>query len=330
MQINREKSMASAAHDLHLRQVATFIAVVETSSFRTAAERMNISQSAVSIRIQQVEERLGVPLLHRTTRQVEPTEEGRRFYAVVKSAVSEMERIAAELREEALLNTGSVSVAAMPSVAGTLLPKAIAALRRDHPGVSIRQFDVDSKRILQMVLDGQIDLGLTTELDDQADAIFEPLFFEECVLVLRRDDPMPAEETVSIETAMELPLVVSPAGSRLRDVIDHAFSEAGYRLRPAQEAWQMLTLERLVAAGVGAAVMPLGPASSLDPSRFRILRFAPRFGRTVGILRGRSRSPSPAARAVRALLLENVDDLIRESGLDGRAHPLARDAQPRA
>lgn len=310
--------MPSAAQALHLRHIATFVAVVETGSFRTAAERMNISQSAVSVRIQQIEERLGVPVLHRTTRQVEPTPEGRRFFAVARGALSELERIAGELREEAVLHRGQVSVAAMPSVAGTLLPEAIVALAEAHPGLTIRQLDVDSRRILQMTRNGEIDLGLTTELADQADADFAPLFFEECVLVLRRDDPEPAGDRISLARSLERPIFTSPAGARLRDVIDRAYAEAGLNLRPAQEAWQMLTLERLVAAGLGAAIMPFGPASSLDPGRFRVLRFEVPFGRTVGVLQARNRSQSPAARAVRAFLIANIDGLMDRAGLNLR------------
>jgi LysR family carnitine catabolism transcriptional activator len=310
--------MPSRALELHLRQIATFIAVVETRSFRAAADQMNISQSAVTVRVQQIEERLGVPVLHRTTRQVEPTPEGLRFHAAARRVLDEIERVAGELREEAVLQRGQVTIAAMPSVAGTLLPKAMVALAQVHPGLAIRQLDVDSHRILRMTRNGEIDLGLTTELADQSDAEFTPLFFEECVLVVRQDDPEPAGERITLTRSIERPLFASPAGARLRDVIDRAYAEAGIEFRPAQEAWQMLTLERLVAAGLGAAIMPFGPASSLDPARFRLLRFDPGFGRSVGILRGRNRSHSPAARAVHDFLVANVDRLMREAGLGGQ------------
>lgn len=313
--------MPSSAHALHLRHIATFIAVVELGSFRAAAERMNISQSAVSVRIQQIEERLGVPVLHRTTRQVDPTAEGRRFFAVARAALGELERIAGELREEAVLHRGQVTIAAMPSVAGTLLPRAIVALAGAHPGLTIRLCDVDSHRILRMTRNGEIDLGLTTELADKADADFTPLFFEECVLVLRSDDPDPARDSISLARSLDWPIFASPVGARLRDVIDRAYDDAGLELRPAQEAWQMLTLERLVDAGLGAAIMPFGPASSLDPARFRVLRFDTPFGRTVGVLRARNRSHSPAARAVHDFLTANIDRLMHEAGLDGRTRP---------
>lgn len=307
--------MASAAHELHLRHVATFVAVVETGSFRNAAEYMNISQSAVSVRIQQIELRLGVPVLHRTTRHVEPTSEGLRFFAVAKSALKEMERIAAELRKEAFLHQGLVAAAAMPSVSVTLMPVVIAALAEEYPDLRLQQNDVDSSRILQLVKNGDVDFGLTTELDDKSNFEFTPLFFEECVLVLRRDDPAPEREKVTFARSLEWPILVSPNGVRLRDVIDKAYEDAGFILRPAQEAWQMLTLERLVAAGVGAAVMPLGPATRADPAHFRLLHFDKPFGRTVGLLRARNRSQSPAARAVHTFLVKNIEDLMSRAGL---------------
>ena len=94
---------------MHLNHISTYIAVVETRSFRAAANAVHISQSAVSVRIQQLEEIVGVPLLHRTTRSVDPTSAGWRFFAVARGALSELDRITSGLNEEAQLQRGVVS-----------------------------------------------------------------------------------------------------------------------------------------------------------------------------------------------------------------------------
>ncbi|QJW83351.1 LysR family transcriptional regulator [Ramlibacter terrae] len=104
---------------LNLNHLPAFLAVAEHCSFRAAAQRMHISQSALSVQIRQLERMLGVPLFHRTTRSVNLTAEGQRLQAVARRATEELGQIAMELREDAQLQRGVVNVAVLPSLAAT-------------------------------------------------------------------------------------------------------------------------------------------------------------------------------------------------------------------
>lgn len=104
---------------INLNHLPGFLAVAEHSSFRAAAQRMHISQSALSVQIRQLEQMLGVPLFHRTTRSVNLTSEGQRLHSVARRVTEELGQVAAALQEDAQLQRGVVNVAVLPSLAAT-------------------------------------------------------------------------------------------------------------------------------------------------------------------------------------------------------------------
>ena len=130
----------------------TFLAVAETKSFRLAAERLRVSPPAVSARIRELEDRLGVRLFHRTTRSVVPTAEGERLGAAALQALEQLHGASDALRDEAALRHGRFSVATLPSMAATILPPAMAEFRGDHPGVEIGMIDAPEGRALEAVV----------------------------------------------------------------------------------------------------------------------------------------------------------------------------------
>ena len=97
-----------------LRYIATFVCLSETQSFRRAAERLGLSQPAVSAHIRDLERTFGVPLVHRTTRHVSLTPEGQAFAARAKRALDDINMASQDLRDVAAIHRGRVVVACMP------------------------------------------------------------------------------------------------------------------------------------------------------------------------------------------------------------------------
>src|SRR5690554_2990935 len=112
----------AALQRLNLTRILAFLVVAEERSFRAAANRMHVSQSAVSVQIKQLESALGLALFHRTTRSVALTKEGALLFEVAQRFTTELFQATVVLREEANLQHGIVVVAAMPALAVTLLP----------------------------------------------------------------------------------------------------------------------------------------------------------------------------------------------------------------
>lgn len=291
-------------HNLSLNHLAAFLAVAEAASFKAAAEQMHLSQSAVSVRVKALETRLGVPLFHRTTRSVKLTSEGQRLYVVAKDVLAEISRVAGELREEASLQRGVVTLAATPTLAASLMPKAMAEFGALHPGISLRLIDVDSGRSLDMILRGDIDFGLLSDTVQRRNIEFFPLFWDECLVVVRNDHPLAARKRISLADATAYPLLLSPRGTMLREAMDAAFLEAGLNPEAAQDSYNTLTLLRLAEAGLGIALITRVSMSGLNRSKCRTLRLRERVGRTIGIARALNRSESPSAAAFRKFLLK--------------------------
>src|SRR5262249_51945033 len=143
-----------------LRELEAFLGVARLGNFTRAAKSLNMSQPALTQRIRRLEDALGVRLLDRTTRSVALTQVGREVLPVVERALGEINAVAPHVRDVAGRRRGSVTVAALPSVASTLLPAAIAAFRVRHAGITVRVRDGVGQRVTQLVKSGEADFGI--------------------------------------------------------------------------------------------------------------------------------------------------------------------------
>jgi DNA-binding transcriptional LysR family regulator len=166
-----------------------------------------------------------------------------------------------------------------------------------------------------MIMRGDADLGLLSEMMQRRNVDFAPLFWDECFVVVRKGHPLSARKTISIAETMAFPLLLSPRGTMLREATDEAFLRAGLRPEAAQESWSTLTLLRLVEAGLGVALITGVSMSGLNASKCRVLKLRERVGRTIGIVRALNRSESPSAAAFRGFLLKKGKGL---AGVDPR------------
>jgi len=293
----------------NLNNLITFLAVAETLSFRRAAEQIHTSQSAVSARIGQLEDRLGVRLFHRTTRQVTLTDEGQQLFVVAKTAVEDMERVAESLRKKAALQSGELTIATVPSIGQTVLPTIMGEFHRRHPGVMLKLLDVDSRRCIEMMEAGVVDLAIVSDLEDRHHTVFEPLFWDECFLVVPRTHPLGERRSISLREAAQYPLMASPRGTTLWQIIERAFAACGATPVAHQETWNMSTLVRLVEEGFGMGIVPEICLGKLDVSRCTVLSLEERVGRMIGVARLTDRSETPSSAAFRQLLGERTPPL---------------------
>ena len=121
-----------------IKQLETFVAVAETGGFRRAAERLNLSQSAVTAHVQALEDQLGVPLFHRTTRSVRLTEAGESLLGQAGRTLAGLEETVRRFRDEAAVRRGRVTLATAPSFAGSLLPGILADFHHRFPHVAVQ------------------------------------------------------------------------------------------------------------------------------------------------------------------------------------------------
>jgi len=214
---------------------------------------------------------------------------------VVERLLAEIESLVARGKELSGEAQGAVMVAALPSVAATLLPRIIATFAKRHRGVVIRVMDVAAQGVAELVLSGEADLGVGIEDETKAGLYFTPLFHDRMCLVLPAGSALLRKRRIGLADLTPHPLILPARGSSVRALVEKAFVALGLKLAPAYEVSLMSTVAGMVRAGLGIAILP---AASFDMGELAGLRLRslsdPALAREVGLLRRTSAAASPA------------------------------------
>ena len=151
--------------NISLRQIRAFIVVARFSSFTRAADLLHLTQPALTVQIRQLEQALGVKLFDRNTRAVELTRIGRELLPVLERLLGEFDAVVVSTREIAAMRYGIVRIAALPSVAATVLPPLIARFKQHHPQIRVAVRDSVGGRINAMVREEIVDFGIGSDVE---------------------------------------------------------------------------------------------------------------------------------------------------------------------
>jgi DNA-binding transcriptional LysR family regulator len=213
------------------RQLAAFCAVVERKSFSQAAERLGVTQPAVSLQIRSLEQRLGRQLLDRSGRRVEPTEAGLRLYASAQRLLALEESLLEELSEdEEGALTGTLELGASTGPGGTVVPLLLSEFQELHPELRVRLIVSDTQTVVDRVADRELELGIVGAGRRHRGVVFEPFFRDEVVLACPPQHRF-AGKTITLEQLESEPLIVMQEGAGVRQVIEDELRRAGKRLR---------------------------------------------------------------------------------------------------
>jgi len=211
------------------RQLAAFCAVVEKKSFSQAAERLGVTQPAVSLQIRALEKRLGTQLLDRSGRRVEPTEAGARLYRNAQRMLAVEEQLLDELTGEVGLS-GRLELGASTGPGGSVVPLVLCELQQAHPEVSVALTVSDTQRIIELVADRDVELGVVGFARRHRSVTFEPLFRDEVVLACPPGHRF-AGRTITLDELREETLILMQDGAGVREAIEDELRKAGARLR---------------------------------------------------------------------------------------------------
>jgi DNA-binding transcriptional LysR family regulator len=213
------------------RQLAAFCAVVERKSFSQAAERLGVTQPAVSLQIRSLEQRLGRRLLDRSGRRVEPTEAGLRLYASAQRVLAAEESLLEELdADEDGVVSGTLELGASTGPGGTVVPVLLCELQQQHPGLRVRLSVSDTQTVVDRVADRELELGIVGAGRKHRGVVFDPFFEDEVVLACPAGHRF-AGKTISLDRLRGEPLIVMQEGAGVRQVIEDELRKAGARLR---------------------------------------------------------------------------------------------------
>jgi DNA-binding transcriptional LysR family regulator len=299
---------------LDLRRLTVLRAVAREGSFSAAARALDYTQPAVSHHIARLEEEVGTALLHRTSRGVRLTEAGE---ALVEHADVVLARLVVaqdEIAEIAGLRSGRVRVAAFPSGSATLFPTAARSLTDSHPGVQVSLIEAEPPEALELLRTGEVDLALIFGYPEAnpgrgGEFEFEPLFDDELFLVTGASGGGRRSKLIDFKDDAWI------AGcERCRAHLLHLARQAGFEPRIVYATDDYVTVQSLVAAGLGVTVLPSLALRAHRRPDVRVLALGRDATRQIAavVLPGPRRPPAVEA-MVRAMRLagEQIGPLAR-------------------
>jgi DNA-binding transcriptional LysR family regulator len=213
------------------RQLAAFCAVVERKSFSEAAERLGVTQPAVSQQIRSLEERVGQQLLDRSGRRVEPTEAGNRLYRSAQRLLALERQLLEEVAGDAEGPLrGQLAMGASTGPGGTVVPVLLCEFAEANPEVTVDLAISDTQTIVDRVARRELELGIVGFRPRNRSVDYEPFFQDEVVLVCPPGHKF-AGKTISLDELRGERLIAMQEGAGVRQVIDDELRQKGMRLR---------------------------------------------------------------------------------------------------
>ncbi len=281
---------------MDLTLLRSFLSVAETGAITEAAERIGITQPALSRRLQQLEEHLGVKLLVRGRKGVVLTEIGRLVQSEAQGIVAHYERMREMVTSHQRLEGGTVRIGGGATAVSYMVPEAIAAFQAAHPQVRFQMREAGSSEIADDVVAGHLELGVVTLPVRDRELDVTPLTTDRIVLVARHDHALAKKRRVRIHDLADQAFVAFEAGSALRQIIDSKLRDAGVEVNVVMELRSIPAILRMVSTtGNLAFVSQLGMEQQNDVIALPVQGL--RIERRLAIIARRGVRLSPAADA---------------------------------
>lgn len=293
-----------------LEDLRAFVAIVDRDGFNHAAEALSITQSALTRRLQKLEEGLGARLIDRTTRTVALTAVGAEFLPRARRVLAQFGETVAEIRDVIALKGGRVSVSALMTVSAFLLPQVTARFRGRHPDVRVRVFDTTGAAIPEHVRSGEAEFAVDMESNEANRGLdFAPLFRDGFVLACRHDHPLADPSPLPWSALPDMPLITLGSLSAIGQLLGARWPQESETAGHIQ-VQHVSTLTAYIEAGLGVGVMPAlaTQAPGAASLAYRPL-VEPELGRTIGLVERPGGTLSPAAESYKSLLLDAAREL---------------------
>lgn len=301
---------------MNLEQLRSFAAVAELGNFTRASERLHLTQPSLSRQIATLEHDLGAELFHRAHGGSTLTVAGESLLPLARRMLADADAIRRELAEISGLQRGRVRLGATPTLSVSLVAESISVFHAAHPGIDLHLSEQGSRRLLDQLASGELDLALITTSDATVSERLSvtPLLVEELVVISARSAPaVTARPTISLAETADLPQIVFNATYDLRAATDAAFLTAGLSPEIAVEGAEMDAVLRFVERGLGVAIVPA--LALLDRPGLRSVRLAePQLTRTISIARPADFVPTVAVAVMERTIASTVADLAARSG----------------
>jgi DNA-binding transcriptional LysR family regulator len=238
-----------------LRQLRTFKTVADLNSFSLAAQRLKLSQPSISYQVKELEQILGLPLLDRLGKRVQLTEAGSLLYGYARRMLDVLDEATIAIEEMRGIQRGSLRVGASTTVGIYLLPAALGAFKKLHPGLVISLEIGTRERVQEQVLRNELDLAVVGPALKDPDLAIIPFLSDELVVVAPAGHALAHKRGLSLRDVAAAPFVMREAASGSRWSLEKAARKAGAKLTVAMELGSNGAIKHAVESGLGLAVI---------------------------------------------------------------------------
>ena len=268
--------------EINLDRLRTLVAIADLGSFAAAAQALHLAPPTVSLHVAELESRLGAPLLLRAHRSVTPTAVGEALIERARRLLRDADEALDAVRRQVLGDAGRVRLAASTGALAHLLPQALEALGREHPGIDVQVTILTSQETLSRLSHGTLDIGIV--------ALPQPPLPGLAIERWRRD-PVKAFVPASWSAPKRAtpawlatqPLILNDATTRLSRRTADWVAARGERPSARIELNYNDAIKSLVAAGYGAALLPHEATAVQPDPRIAMLPLRPALWRPLGI-----------------------------------------------
>jgi DNA-binding transcriptional LysR family regulator len=246
---------------LNVNRLRILIEVSNRGSFSAAADALSYTQSAVSQQVAALEAETGVTLLERLPRGVRLTPAGEVLLEYAEGIIARLHAAEAEMAAIAGLRGGQLRMASFPTAGATLMPLAIAIFRAQHPEVELTLAEGEPEEIAPRLSAGEFDLALLFEFEGTSESLGPELsrlalFEDPMFLALPADHPLAHRKTLRLEDLRAEAWIQTSASSPCAQHVVRSCHGAGFEPIVSFESDDYQTVQGLVAAGVGVALIP--------------------------------------------------------------------------
>jgi len=288
---------------MDVRQLRSFLAVVDHGSFSSAAEALFTVQSNVSAHVGRLENEVGTTLLDRRSRELTPA--GQIVERRGREVLRQLSAIADDLAAIENRIIGNVACGTTPSIGLRVIPPTLARATRELPEVSIRVVEAHSGSLVQQLLAADIDLAITTNASNP-ELRSTPLFTEDIVAVLSPDHPFATKDQVTLRNLAQTKVLLPLPDNPLYGHIATSFAKANVPLRPGFEVGSSALVQAMAAAHVGVALIPATAASDRAAPGTAVRPIADMAPRNVALTSRIASQPSRAVLAVAEMISETA------------------------
>jgi DNA-binding transcriptional LysR family regulator len=233
-------------------QLTTFLEITRLGNFSRAADKVFRSQSAVSAQVRQLEQDYGARLLDRSGKKVQLTPAGRVLAEYATRLVALRGESLRAVADADATPRGVLAIGANEATCLYVLPRAFTRYHSHYPDVQISIYRNFSRKVLEKLQDGEIDIGVITLPVKAPNVVVERIFHDRLVLMTSATHPLAGYESVSVHQLIEHPLILPQSGSTRR-MLDKTLRPYGPQLRIVMELPSVAMIKAFVASGLGVS-----------------------------------------------------------------------------